>query len=172
MKERKLTRFSLKALKANPKRKVVTNDGRDVRIVCIDRIDGKREVSIAALVSSGETNALCMFDMNGIQSGEQNNNGWRLCFEVTNDHKLVNALLADGFRCGGQEGDELYYKTVNAGGEDEYELYVKLSNEGNDVSYMRIGQNGIEASARVPLKEGTTCAEIQQWAEKIDATRL
>ena len=66
-------------------------------------MDGKREVSIAALVSSGET----------------------------------NALLVDGFRCGGQEGDKLYYKTVNAGGENEYEMYVRLSNEVNDVSYMR-----------------------------------
>ncbi len=172
MKKKKLVRFSLEDWQANPKRKVVTDDGRDVRIVCVDRMDGKREVSIAALVSSGETNALCVFDMNGIQSGEQNNNGWRLCFEVTDDHDLENALLVDGFRGGGQEGDKLYYKTVNAGGENEYEVYVRLSNEVNDVSYMRIRQNGIEASARVPLKEGTTCAEIQEWAKNFDTSRL
>nr|DAP44045.1 MAG TPA: hypothetical protein [Caudoviricetes sp.] len=39
--EKKLTRFSLEELQANPKRKVVTDDGRDVRIVCVDRMDGK-----------------------------------------------------------------------------------------------------------------------------------
>lgn len=168
METKKLTRFSLEEWQANPKRKVVTEDGRDVRIVCVDRIDGGRELSIGALVSYGETKALCVFDMNGIQSGEQNNNGWRLCFDVTYEHDLADALLADGFRGGGKEGDKLYYKTVNAGKENEYELYVKLSNEVKEASYIRMGQNGIEASARVPLKEGTTYAEIQEWVENIE----
>lgn len=35
-----------------------------------------------------------------------------------------------------------------------------------------MGQKGIEVSVRMMLKEGTTCAEIQEWAEKIDKTRL
>ena len=172
MEDKKLARFSLEEWQANPKWKVVTDDGRDVRIICVDRMNGERELSIAALVSYGETNALCVFDMNGIQSGEQNNNGWRLCFDVTYEQILAGALLADGFRGGGNEGDKLYYKTVNAGRENEYELYVKLSNEVKEVSYMRMGQKGIEASARMPFKEGTTYAEIQEWAEKIDKTRL
>lgn len=37
METKKLTRFSLEDWQANPKRKVVTDDGREVRIVCVDR---------------------------------------------------------------------------------------------------------------------------------------
>lgn len=61
---------------------------------------------------------------------------------------------------------------TDAGKENEYELYVKLSNEVKEASYMRMGQKGIEASARVPLKEGTTYAEIQEWAENIERAML
>ena len=177
MEEKKLVRFSLEEWQANPKWKVVTDDGRDVRILCVDRLED-RNLPIVALVSCGgigrgyKAEVLCEFDAYGIQSGEQNNNGWRLCFDVTYEQILASALLADGFSGGGNEGDKLYYKTVNAGRENEYELYVKLSNEVKEVSYMRMGQNGIEASARMPFKEGTTYAEIQEWAEKIDKTRL
>ena len=172
MEEKKLARFNFEEWQDNPKRKVVTDDGRDVHIVCVARIDGKRELSIAALVSYGETNALCVFDMNGIQSGEQNNNGWRLCFEVTDEHDLVKALLADGFHSFGEVGDKTYFKTFNTGGGNMYDLYVRLTNEVKEVSYMRLGQTGIEASVRMPFKEGTTYEEIQEWAEKIDKTRL
>ena len=41
MKKKKLVRFSLEDWQANPKRKVVTDDGRDVRIVCVDRMGEK-----------------------------------------------------------------------------------------------------------------------------------
>lgn len=53
MEKKKLVRFSLEDWQANPKRKVVTDDGRDVRIVCIDRMNGEREVSIAAWYRMG-----------------------------------------------------------------------------------------------------------------------
>lgn len=39
--EKKKTRFTIKEWEANPKRKVVTNTGRDVRILCVDRMGGK-----------------------------------------------------------------------------------------------------------------------------------
>ena len=41
MEKKKLVRFSLEAWQANPKRRVVTNTGKDVRILCVDRIGGK-----------------------------------------------------------------------------------------------------------------------------------
>ena len=41
MKKKKLVRFSLEDWQANPKRKVVTDDGRAVRIVCVDRMGEK-----------------------------------------------------------------------------------------------------------------------------------
>lgn len=41
MEEKKLARFSVKEWEANPKRRVVTQDGKDVRILCVDRIGGK-----------------------------------------------------------------------------------------------------------------------------------
>lgn len=134
MEKKKLVRFSLEEWQANPKLKVVTDDGRDVRILCVDRLED-RNLPIVALVSCGgigrgyKAEALCEFDAYGIQSGELNDNGWRLCFDVTYEQILAGALLADGFRGSGNEGDKLYYKTVNAGRENEYELYVKLSNE-------------------------------------------
>lgn len=112
---------------------------------------------------------MCVFDMNGIQSGEQNNNGWRLCFDVTYEHNLADALLADGFRGGGEEGDKLYYKTVNAGSANEYDIYVNVTEK--TASCLR-KKNGKYASARMPFEEGTTCAEIEKWAEKLDAIRL
>ena len=80
--------------------------------------------------------------------------------------------MANGFRSFGEVGDKTYYKKVNAGGENAYYLYVRLTNEVKEVSYMRMGQIGIEVSVRMMLKEGTTYAEIQEWAEKIDKTRL
>lgn len=41
MEKKKLVRFSLEEWQANPKRKVVTDDGRDVRIICVDRMNGE-----------------------------------------------------------------------------------------------------------------------------------
>ena len=170
MEEKKLVRFSLEEWQANPKRRVVTNTGKDVRILCVDRIGGEKILPVVALVSYGETEALCEFDADGIQNG--NKNGWILYFKETYADVLADELLANGFRSFGEVGDKTYYKKVNAGGENAYYLYVRLTNEVKEVSYMRMGQIGIEVSVRMMLKEGTTYAEIQEWAEKIDKTRL
>ena len=170
MEEKKLARFSVKEWEANPKRRVVTNTGKDVRILCVDRIGGEKILPVVALVSYGETEALCEFDADGIQNG--NKNGWILYFKETYADVLADELLANGFRSFGEVGDKTYYKKVNAGGENAYYLYVRLTNEVKEVSYMRMGQIGIEVNVRMMLKEGTTYAEIQEWAEKIDKTRL
>ena len=171
MEEKKLARFSVKEWEANPKRRVVTQDGKDVRILCVDRIGGEKILPVVALVSYGETEALCEFDADGIQNG--NKNGWILYFKETYADVLEDELLANGFRLLMEKSEErTFYKTINAGVENAYYLYVRLTNEVKEVSYMRMGQKGIEVSVRMMLKEGTTYAEIQEWAEKINKTRL
>lgn len=52
METKKLTRFSLEDWQANPKRKVVTDDGRDVRIICTDRENS--DTPIVALIREKE----------------------------------------------------------------------------------------------------------------------
>lgn len=162
--EEKKTRFTIEEWQANPKRKVVTQDGKDVRILCVDRIGG-RELSIGALVSYGETNDLCVFDMNGIQNGNKDDNGWILYFKETYADVLEDELLANGFRLLMEKSEErTFYKTINAGKENRYDIFVNMTQKM--ASYARIGSDGMFASVRIPLNEGMTCAEIQDWAEK------
>ena len=170
MEEKKLARFSVKEWEANPKRRVVTNTGKDVRILCVDRIGGEKILPVVALVlcegAGNRAEALCEFDADGIQNGNKDDNGWILYFKETYADVLADELLANGFRSFGEVGDKTYFKKVNAGEENAYYLYVRLTNEEN------MGQKGIEVRVRMMLNEGTTYAEIQEWAEKIDKTRL
>lgn len=167
MEEKKLVRFSVKEWEANPKRKVVTQDGKDVRILCVDRMDEKRELPVVALVlcegAGDRAEALCEFDADGIQNG--NKNGWILYFKETYADVLEDELLANGFRLLMEKSEErTFYKTINAGKENIYYIYVNTTQK--TASYTRIGSDGMFASVRIPLNEGMTCAEIQDWAEK------
>lgn len=163
MEEKKSARFSVKEWEANPKRRVVTQDGKDVRILCVDRMGEKRELPVVALVSYGETEALCEFDADGIQNG--NKNGWMLYFKETYADVLEDELLANGFRLLMEKSEErTFYKTINAGKENRYDIFVNTTQKM--ASYTRIGSDGMFASVRIPLNEGMTCAEIQDWAEK------
>lgn len=169
MEKKKLTRFSVEEWKANPKRKVVTQDGRDVRILCVDRLDEKRELPVVALVAyewtGDRSEALCEFDAYGEQNGNDYDNGWILYFEETYDDILENELLANGFRPIREESKERdFYKTI--GKENKYDIYVNVTQK--TAGYMCVGSEGKIASARIPLNEGITCAEIQEWAEKIN----
>lgn len=172
METKKLTRFSLEEWQANPKRKVVTNTGKDVRILCIDRMGGERIMPVIALVLCEgigcRAEALCEFDANGVQNGEEDNNGWRLYFEEICEDIFGDELLANGFRYTSKD-ERNFYKTINAGSENEYDIFVNIP--GKTASYLR-RENGVVASARMPFEEGTTCAEIEKWAEKLDAIRL
>lgn len=172
MEKKKLVRFSLEEWQANPKRKVVTNTGKDVRILCVDRMGGERIMPVIALVLCEgigcRAEALCEFDANGVQNGEEDNNGWRLYFEETSEDNLVKELLENGFRYISKEEKD-FYKTINAGSANEYDIYVNVTEK--TASYLR-KKNGTYASARMPFEEGTTSAEIEKWAEKLDATRL
>ena len=169
MEEKKLARFSVKEWEANPKRKVVTQDGRDVRILCVDRMDEKRELPVVALVpyewTDDRAEALCEFDADGIQNGNKDDNGWILYFKETYADVLEDELLANGFRLIMEKSEErTFYKTINAGKENRYDIFVNTTQK--TASYTRVGSDGMFASVRIPLNEGMTCAEIQDWAEK------
>lgn len=169
MEEKKLARFSVKEWEANPKRKVVTQDGRDVRILCVDRMDEKRELPVVALVpyewTDDRAEALCEFDADGIQNGNKDDNGWMLYFKETYADVLEDELLANGFRLIMEKSEErTFYKTINAGKENRYDIFVNTTQK--TASYTRVGSDGMFASVRIPLNEGMTCAEIQDWAEK------
>lgn len=167
MEEKKLVRFSLEEWVANPKRRVVTQDGKDVRILCVNRKGGKRELPVVALVlcegAGSRAEALCEFDADGIQNG--NKNGWILYFKETYADVLEDELLANGFRLLMEKSEErTFYKTINAGKENRYDIFVNTTQKM--ASYTRVGLDGMFASIRIPLNEGMTCAEIQDWAEK------
>lgn len=165
--EKEKTRFTIEEWEANPKRRIVTQDGKDVRILCVDRMGEKRELPVVALVlcegAGSRAEALCEFDADGIQNG--NKNGWMLYFKETYADVLEDELLANGFRLLMEKSEErTFYKTINAGKENRYDIFVNTTQKM--ASYTRIGSDGMFASVRIPLNEGMTCAEIQDWAEK------
>lgn len=173
MEEKKLARFSVKEWEANPKRKVVTNTGKDVRILCVDRIGGEKILPVVALVlcegAGSRAEALCEVDADGVQNG--NKNGWILYFKETYADVLEDELLANGFRLLMEKSEErTFYKTINAGKENIYYIYVNMTQK--TASYTRVGLDGMFASVRIPLNEGMTCAEIQEWAEKTNKAIL
>lgn len=54
--------FNLEEYLANPSRKIVTREGRDVRIICTDKCGGH---PIVALVRYDDTESLVCYDING-----------------------------------------------------------------------------------------------------------
>lgn len=152
MEEKKIARFSVKEWEANPKQRVVT-------------IGGEKILPVVALVSCGETESLFEFDADGIQNGKKDDNGWILYFNETYADVLEEELLANGFRLLMEKSEErTFYKTINAGKENRYDIFVNTTQK--TASYTHIGLDGMFASVRIPLNEGMTCAEIQDWAEK------
>ena len=133
MEEKKIARFSVKEWEANPKQRVVTNTGKDVRILCVDRIGGEKILPVVAKETYADV--------------------------------LEEELLANGFRLLMEKSEErTFYKTINAGKENGYDIFVNTTQK--TASYTHIGLDGMFASVRIPLNEGMTCAEIQDWAEK------
>ena len=83
MEEKKIARFSVKEWEANPKQRVVTNTGKDVRILCVDRIGGEKILPVVAK----ETYADVLED-------ELLANGFRLLMEKSEErtfYKTINA---------------------------------------------------------------------------------
>ena len=55
--------FSLEEHLKNPSKKVVTRDGRNVRIICTDRV--AKEYKLVALVMKNDTECMCAYNTNG-----------------------------------------------------------------------------------------------------------
>ena len=55
--------FSLEEYLKDPSRKVVTRDGRSVRIICTDR--AAKEYKLVALVMKNDTECICAYNTNG-----------------------------------------------------------------------------------------------------------
>ena len=58
-----MERFTLEKYLQDPTRKVVTRDGRDVRIICTD---AKSELPVVALVNDGDKEATYQYYTNGL----------------------------------------------------------------------------------------------------------
>ena len=58
-----MKQFSLEEYLANPSKKVVTRDGRNVRIICTDRV--AKEYKLVALVMKNDTECMCAYNTNG-----------------------------------------------------------------------------------------------------------
>ena len=58
-----MKQFSLEEYLANPSRKVVTRDGRNVRIICTDRV--AKEYKLVALVMKNDIECMCAYNTNG-----------------------------------------------------------------------------------------------------------
>ena len=58
-----MKQFNLEEYLANPSKKVVTRDGRKVRIICTDRV--AKEYKLVALVMKNDTECMCAYNTNG-----------------------------------------------------------------------------------------------------------
>ena len=58
-----MKQFNLEEYLANPSKKVVTRDGRNVRIICTDRV--AKEYKLVALVMKNDTECMCAYNTNG-----------------------------------------------------------------------------------------------------------
>lgn len=79
--------FSLEEFKKNPSQKVITRDGREVRIVCTDF---KNEQPILALVTEGNREDIHFYYQNGAWCNEFPENKLDLFFAPTKKEGWVN----------------------------------------------------------------------------------
>lgn len=84
-----IQRFSLEEYLADPSRKVVTRDGKKVRIICTD---ADRKNSIVALVKEGDDKIFC-YQPNGLLYGNTTCNN-DLFFETTKKEGYINIYRA------------------------------------------------------------------------------
>ena len=97
--------FSVEEYIKNPERKVVTRDGRDVRIICIDRKGTEDTVLALCLMSDGSENCYC-YPPNGkvylsadscmdLFFAPEKKEGWANIFNVDGcnhlDHKIYES---------------------------------------------------------------------------------
>ena len=122
--------FNLKEYLENPERKVVTRDGRKVRIICTDRkgLDVKPIVALITLPNCDEI-VKCFWE-DGIETaGSEDKND--LFFAVTKHTDYINLYRNEFgyFLGGGEYSTEEEAKTVAARAGDTYITTIKLERE-------------------------------------------
>lgn len=101
-----MKQFNLKEYLENPSRKVITRDGRDVRILCTDRkdVDG---YCVIGLVTDGRSNEQWIrswtengyWDMNGNETdadlcfAPEKHEGWICVYDACNKAKYVDGIV-------------------------------------------------------------------------------
>ena len=117
--------FNLKEYLENPERKVVTRDGRPVRIICTDRkgLDVKPIVALITLPNCDEI-VKCFWD-NGIETaGSEDKND--LFFAPTKYTDYINLYRDESvYFLGGVYTSEEYAKNI-ARGNDQYITTIKV----------------------------------------------
>lgn len=85
-----MEQFSLEKYLENPKRKVVTRDGRDVRILCTDRKDGTKYCIVGLIIDPKTQNeSIFLWKKEGTWNNEINQ-GTDLFFAPTKHEGRVN----------------------------------------------------------------------------------
>ena len=117
-------RFSLEEYLADPSRKVVTRDGKQVRIICTD---ADRKNPIVALVKEGDDKIFC-YQPNGLLYGNATCNN-DLFFETTKKEGYINIYRAIPERRAGFIFDtkEEAEKDCNYGKNEAFIKTVKIS---------------------------------------------
>ena len=112
--------FDLEKAKAGAK--VVTRDGRNVRILCYD-VKGRKELPIIALVDFGEFEETVSLYINGRYNGKQNNNldlfieeptfedGDFIAFGINREFPTLG--IFKNYRCGYLHDDHFDYPTIS-----------------------------------------------------------
>ena len=117
--------FNLKEYLENPERKVVTRDGRKVRIICTDRkgLDVKPIVALITLPNCDDI-VKCFWD-NGIETaGSEDKND--LFFAPTKYTDYINLYRDESvYFLGGVYTSEEYAKNI-ARGNDQYITTIKI----------------------------------------------
>ena len=123
-----MKQFNLQEYLSNPRRQVVTRNGRKVRIICTDRESIKPVVALITLPNGDEV--IKTFWDNGIETaGSEYRND--LFFAVTKHTDYINIYRNEFgyFLGGGEYSTEEEAKTVAARAGDTYITTIKLERE-------------------------------------------
>ena len=117
--------FSLEEYLKNPERKVVTRDGRKVRIICTDRAGSQTKPVVALITLPNGDEVIKTFWDNGIETaGSEDKND--LFFAPTKYTDYINLYRDESvYFLGGVYTSEEYAKNI-ARGNDQYITTIKV----------------------------------------------
>ena len=105
--------FNLKEYNNNPSRKVITRDGRNVRIICTD---AKDEYPLIALISTNNNEGIETYKLDGKWSNRQENSDLDLFFAPEKKEGYVNLFKF----CYGLETGPVYETKEEADKNSDY----------------------------------------------------